>query len=64
MISFSIEGTLKSFAQHHSLKASILQLSGFFTVQLSHVCDYWKNQSFNSTDLCQQSDVSAFEYAV
>ena len=64
LISFRIEGTLKSLPQYHNLKASILQLSGFFTVQLSNVCDYWKNQSFNSTDLCQQSDVSAFEYAV
>ena len=31
-----VQGTLKSLLQHHSAKASILQLSGFFTVQLSH----------------------------
>ena len=30
------QGTLKSFLQHHSAKASILQCSAFFTVQLSH----------------------------
>ena len=30
------QGTLKSLLQHHSSKASILQLSTFFTVQLSH----------------------------
>ena len=30
------QGTLKSLLQHHSSKASILQLSAFFTVQLSH----------------------------
>ena len=30
------QGTLKSLLQHHSLKASILQHSAFFTVQLSH----------------------------
>ena len=29
-------GTLKSLLQHHSLKASILQCSAFFTVQHSH----------------------------
>ena len=29
-------GTLKSLLQHHSSKASILQCSAFFTVQLSH----------------------------
>ena len=32
----AIQGTLKSLLQHHSLKASILQCSAFFTVQLSH----------------------------
>ena len=31
-----VQGTLKSLLQHHSSKASILQCSGFFTVQLSH----------------------------
>ena len=32
----AVQGTLKSFHQHHSSKASILQLSAFFIVQLSH----------------------------
>ena len=31
----AIQGTLKSFIQHHSLKASILRHSAFFMVQLS-----------------------------
>ena len=31
-----VQGTLKSFCQHHSLKASILQPSAFCMVQLSH----------------------------
>ena len=31
-----VQGTLKSFLQHHSSKSSILQRSAFFTVQLSH----------------------------
>ena len=31
-----VQGTLKSFLQHHSSKASILQCSAFFTVQLSY----------------------------
>ena len=30
------QGTLKSLFQHHSSKASILQRSAFFTIQLSH----------------------------
>ena len=33
---FTVQGTLKSLLQHHSSKASILQCSAFFTVQLSH----------------------------
>ena len=32
----AVQGTLKSLFQHHSLKASILQHSAFFIVQLSH----------------------------
>ena len=32
----AVQGTLKSLLQHHSSKASILQHSAFFTVQLSH----------------------------
>ena len=32
----AVQGTLKSSLQHHSSKASILQRSAFFTVQLSH----------------------------
>ena len=32
----AVQGTLKSLLQHHSLKASILQRSAFFIVQLSH----------------------------
>ena len=32
----AVQGTLKSLCQHHSSKASILQHSAFFIVQLSH----------------------------
>ena len=32
----AVQGTLKSLLQHHSSKASILQHSAFFIVQLSH----------------------------
>ena len=43
----AVQGTLKSLLQHHSSKASILQQSVFFIVQLSHLYDYWKNHSFD-----------------
>ena len=49
-------GTLKSLLQHHSSKASVLQCSVFFTVQLSHPYmtkhDHWKNHSLDWMDLC------------
>ena len=32
----AVQGTLKNLLQHHSSKASILQHSAFFTVQISH----------------------------
>ena len=32
----AVQGTLKSLLQHHRWKASILQCSDFFTIQLSH----------------------------
>ena len=34
----AVQGTLKSLLQHHSSKASILWLSAFFIVQISHPC--------------------------
>ena len=53
----AVQGTLKSLLQHHSSKASLLQCLAFLMVQLSH--DYWKNHSFDYTDLCQHNNVSA-----
>uniref|UniRef100_A0AC11D3D2 Uncharacterized protein n=1 Tax=Ovis aries TaxID=9940 RepID=A0AC11D3D2_SHEEP len=32
----AVQGTLKSLLHHHSLKASLLQHSAFFIIQLSH----------------------------
>ena len=34
----AVQGTLKSLLQHHSSKASILQYSACFTVQISYPC--------------------------
>ena len=57
----AIQQTLKSLPQHHSSKASVLQHSAFFMVQLSHPhMTTRKSVSLTYTDLCQQSDVSAF----
>ena len=35
-VDLAVQGTLKSLPQHHSLKASVLQCSAFFMVQLSY----------------------------
>ena len=43
----AVQRTLKSLLQHHSSKASILQRSAFFIVQLTPIHDYWKNHSFD-----------------
>ena len=58
----AVQGTLKSLLQHHSSKASILQCSALFIVQLSH--PYWKNHSLDYMELCWQSNVCTFQYAV
>ena len=45
---FAVQGTLKSLLQHHSSKASVLQCSAFFIVQLSHpYMTTGKNLSFD-----------------
>ena len=55
----SVQGALKSLLQHHSSKASILRQSAFIIVQLSH--PYMTTiHSLDWTDLCWQSNVSAF----
>ena len=41
------------FSNTTVLKASILQRSAFFMVQLWHSYDYWKNHSSHYMDLCQ-----------
>ena len=56
----AVQQILKSLLHHHSSKASVLWRSAFFTVQLSHPYDHWKNHSLDWMDLCWQSNVSAF----
>ena len=55
-----VQGTLKSLLRHPNLKVSILEHSAFLGSTLTSIHDYWKNHSFDYTDFCLQSDVSAF----
>ena len=57
---FAVRGTLKSLFQHHILRESILWGSVLFMVQLTSMHNRRKNHSFDYTDSCQQSDLSAF----
>ena len=46
-----IQGTLKNLLQHHSLKASILQCSAFFMVQLSHLIFFRRILMYNHKNI-------------
>ena len=48
--------------QLKSISSSLL--SFLYTPTLISIHDYWKNRSFDETDLCPQSNISAFQYAV
>ena len=57
----AVQGTLKSFLQYHSSKASILQCSAFIKVQLSPpFLTTGKTIALTRWILCQQNNVSAF----
>ena len=61
----AVQETLKSLLQHHSSKASNLRHSAFFIDQLSQTyVTTEKNDSFDYTDLCWQSDVSALKHCL
>ena len=63
-LGFSVQGTLKSLLQHHSLKASVLLHSTFFMVQLSHAyMTTGKTIAWLNGPLLA-SNASAFQYAL
>ena len=47
--------TLKSLLQHQSKSINFLALSFLYSPTLTSIHDYWKNHSFDYTDLCWQS---------
>ena len=59
-----VQGILKSLLQHHNSKASILQHSAFFIVQLSHPYMTTRKTIDGLDGPCWQSNVSAFYCAV
>ena len=61
----AVQGTRKSLLQYHSSKASILQCSAFFMVQLSHpYMTTGKTIALTSRTFVGKVNVSAFEHAI
>ena len=59
----AVQGTLKSLLQHHSSKASILQRSAFFTVQLSHpYMTTGKTIALEKVNSCPNADSSTDDH--
>ena len=61
----AVQGTLKSLLltpQFKSINSS--ELSFLYSPTLTSINDHWKNHSLDEMDLCGQSNVSAFKYAV
>ena len=59
---FSVKTESSPATQFESISSSALSL--LYGLTLTPIRDYRKNHSFDYMDLCQQSDVSTFEYAV
>ena len=57
----AVQRTLKSLLQHQfeSISSSALALSLLYDLTLMSIHDYWKTHSFDYTDLCWKSDISA-----
>ena len=56
----AVQGTLKSLLQHHNSKHQFFSAQFSYSKTLTSIHFYWKNHSFDKTDLCWQSNVSAF----
>ena len=56
----AVQGTLKSSPVKQLKSINSLALSFLYGPTLTYIHDYWKDYSFDYTDLYQQSNVSAF----
>ena len=56
----AIQGTVKRVFSNTFRSINSSALGFLYRSTLTSVCDYWNNHSFNWTDLCWQSNVSAF----
>ena len=63
-ISLQSKGLWKVFSNTTVQKHQFFALSFLYSITLTSIHDYWKNHSFDYIDLCWQSNVSVFEYAI
>ena len=56
----AVQGTQESFPVPQFGSINSLALNLFYGSTFTSVHDYWKNHSFDYTDLCWQNDVSVF----
>ena len=56
----AVQGLSRESSQEPQFRSLSLALSLLYGPPLTSVPDYWKNHSFEYTNLCQQSDISAF----
>ena len=56
----AVQGILKSLLQHHSSKHPSVFSLLYGPTLTSHIHDYWKNHSFDYTNICWQSNISTF----
>ena len=65
LLAESLQGTLQERSPTPQFKSiSSLVLSFLFGLTLTPTHGYWKNHSFDYTDLCCQSNISVFWYAI
>ena len=60
LISLQSRGLSRGFSSTTTRRINSLALSLLYSPTLTSVRDYWKNHSFNYTNVCQQSEVSTF----
>ena len=56
----AVQGTLESSPTPQIKSINFLALSFLYGPTLTSIHDYWKNHNFDYTELCQQSNISAF----
>ena len=64
LISLQSKGLLRVFSSTTVKSINYLVLSLLYGPTLTSIHDYWKDHGFDYMDLCQQSDILAFYYAV